>query len=224
LQQFVEGRPASAAFVADGKNSVVIGISEQLIGFRKFGTGEFAWSGNIVPLQLDSPGRAEFIETVETMAARLTRRLGLRGVNGLDLMAADDAEGRPTPFLVEVNPRYTGSMEVMERAYGLNIFSLHLDALSGKLPRFSLGQHIDGRFAGKGIVFARRSCVVTEALGGVERDRRDIPFPGDRIKAGHPICTVFGEGYGRESCLEALSANAAAVRREIGDKPEEFVG
>lgn len=223
LQRFVEGRSASAAFVADGKNSVVIGISEQLIGCRELGAREFAWCGNLLPLQLDRPSRAAFLETVETMVARLARRLGLRGVNGLDLVVADDANGCLTPFLVEVNPRYTGSMELVERAYGLNVFSLHLDALAGKLPQFSLVHHIEGRFAGKGIVFARRTSIVPETMGGVERGRRDIPFPGDRIKAGHPICTVFGEGDVRESCLENLLANAGAVRRKIGDELEDYV-
>jgi len=223
LQRHVEGCPASAAFVADGKNSVVIGISEQLIGCRELGAREFAWCGNLLPLQLDRPGKAALLETVETIATRLTRRLGLRGANGLDFVVADDANGCPTPFLVEVNPRYTGSMELVESVYKVSVFSLHLDALAGRLPASSPAQHIDGLFAGKGIVFARRGSIVSETMGGVERGRRDIPFPGDRIKAGHPICTVFGEGDGRESCLENLLANAGAVRREIGDELEDYV-
>ena len=157
------------------------------------------------------------------MASRLARRLGLRGVNGLDLVVGYNADGCPTPFLVEVNPRYTGSMELVERAYGVNVFSVHLDALAGRLPEFSLAQHIEGPSVGKGIVFARRTSIVPKTMGGVERGRRDIPFPGDRIKAGHPICTVFAEGDRRESCLENLLANAGAVRREIGDEPEDCV-
>jgi hypothetical protein len=145
-------------------------------------------------------------------------------VNGLDLVVAEDANGYPAPYLVEVNPRYTGSMELVENSYGLNIFSIHLDAMAGKLPRFSLARHMEGRpFAGKGIVFAGRSSIVPEAMGGVEKGRRDIPFPGDLINAGHPICTVFSEGDGRESCLENLTANAEAVRREIGDELEDCI-
>ena len=223
LQRFVEGRSASAAFVADGKNSVIIGISEQLIGLRELGVRGFAWCGNILPLQLERPIKAAFLETVENMAGRLTRHLGLRGVNGLDLVVADDSYGCPTPFLVEVNPRYTGSMELVESAYGLNVFSLHLDGLAGRLPQFSLAQHTGGPFIGKGIVFARRTAIVPKTMGGVERGRKDIPFPGDRIETGHPICTVFGGGDDRKSCLENLLANARAVRREIGDEPEEFL-
>jgi predicted ATP-grasp superfamily ATP-dependent carboligase len=114
-------------------------------------------------------------------------------------------------------------MELVERAFGLNVFSLHLDAFAGRLPHFSLAQHMEGPFTGKGIVFARRMCTVPETMGGLKRGRRDVPFPGDRIEARHPICTVFGEGNGRETCLENLWANADAVRCEIGDELEDIV-
>ena len=222
LQRFVEGRSASAAFVADGEKSVLVGVSEQLIGRSELGTHGFAWCGNILPLHLPSGHRAIFLETVETMAARLTRRLGLRGLNGMDLVVARGADEAPVPFLVEINPRFTSSMELIELVYGLNMFSLHVDALAGKLPDFSLARHfVETPFTGKGIVFARRSCIVPENLGGVERGRRDIPFPGDKIGAGHPICTVFSAGGEREECLKDLAGNAEAVRREVGDELEE---
>lgn len=219
LQRFVKGRPASAAFVSDGNDSVLVGVSEQLIGRRELGGRKFGWCGNIVPLRLERQHGAAFLDTLQAMASRLTRRLGLRGVNGFDFMAVDNPDGCPTPSLVEVNPRYTGSMELMENAYGLNIFSLHLDAMTGKLPKFSLTPLVEsGRFVGKGIVFARRDCIIPESMGGMDKGRRDVPFPGDLIKAGHPICTVFGEGNDRGSCLKKLIANACTVRREIGDE------
>ena len=88
-------------------------------------------------MRLDPENRAPFLEIVESMVARLTRRFGLRGVNGLDLVVANDADGCPCPFLVEVNPRYMASMVVVERAHRLNIFSLHLKATAGQLPEFS---------------------------------------------------------------------------------------
>ncbi len=218
LQRYIEGRSASVAFVADGKRSVVIGLSEQLIGRAELGARGFVWCGNLLPLRLDPENRAPFLEIVESMVARLTRRFGLRGVNGLDLVVANDADGCPCPFLVEVNPRYTASMELVERAHRLNIFSLHLKATAGQLPEFSLAQHLEGPFIGKGIVFAGRTLTVPKVMGGVEQGRRDIPFPGDRIMAGRPVCTVLAEGDGRESCLDNLLASARAVRDEIGDE------
>jgi predicted ATP-grasp superfamily ATP-dependent carboligase len=230
LQACVEGRPASAAFVADGQRSVVIGLTEQLIGRSELGGRGFAWCGNILPLALDQCEQIALLEAVESMATSLTRRFGLRGVNGMDLVLARgqtppgrgrEAEPpgrhRTCPYLVEVNPRYTGAMELVERAYGLNAFSLHLQAMAGRLPEFSLANRLDvgGPFLGKGIVYARQTVTVPETEGWTRLDRRDIPFTGEQIQAGHPVCTVLAQGRDREACWNRLLAAAQAVRQEI---------
>ena len=77
---------------------------------------------------------------------------------------------------------------------------------------------MQGTHYGKGIVYARRTVSMPETADWVEKDRRDIPFPGERIEAGHPVCTVLAEGKGREACWNHLLASAEAVRREIGDE------
>ena len=226
LQEYIEGQSASAAFVADGQRSVVIGLTEQLIGRGELGARGFAWCGNILPLALPFAEGITItvLEAVERMAARLTRRFGLRGVNGIDLVVANSLDGRPRPFLVEVNPRYTGSMELVERAYGLNIFSLHLEAMAGRLPDFSLGNREGCSYFGKGIVYARRTVTLPETKGWTERGRRDVPFPGERIEAGHPVCTVLAQGRGREACWNHLLAGVEAIRQEIGDESGESGG
>lgn len=218
LQAYVEGQAASAVFVSDGRRSVVIGLAEQLIGRRELGAQGFTWCGNILPLALPSAERAAVLEEVERMVGRLTRRFGLRGVNGVDFVLANGPDGHPRPYLVEVNPRYTASMELVERAYGLNIFSLHLEALEGRLPNFSLTQHLDGPYFGKGIVYTRRTVTVSDTGRWREHGRRDIPFSGDRVRAGHPVCTVLAEGQTRQACWDHLLVGVEAVWQEIGDE------
>jgi len=220
LQAYIQGRPASAAFVADGQRCVVIGLTEQLIGRRELGARGFAWCGNILPLAMRPAERAAVLEMVERIAAGLTRRFGLRGVNGVDLIVTDGPDGSPRVFLVEVNPRYTASMELVERAYGLNVFSLHLEAMAGRLPVFSLAEHVrsQGLYFGKGIVYARRAVTVPDTDGWTERGRRDIPFPGERIEAGHPVCTVLAAGEGRDACWKRLLASVEAVRQETDSR------
>jgi predicted ATP-grasp superfamily ATP-dependent carboligase len=207
--------------VADGQRSVVIGLTEQLIGQEPLGARGYTWCGNILPLRL----QPVVLERVERMAASLTSRFGLRGVNGLDLVVADGANGRPRPVLVEVNPRYTASMELVERAYGLDVFSLHLEGMAGRLPSFSLAELVrsPGPCFGKGIVYAGRTVTIPETKGWTELNRRDIPFPGERIEAGHPVCTVLTEGSERDVCWNHLLAGVAAVRQEIGDKTQEEI-
>ena len=68
------------------------------------------------------------------------------------------------PHLVEVNPRYTVSMELIEWAYGVNVFDLHVrSSFDGELPSFSLGENVHrSGFYGKGIVYAREDVVMPE--------------------------------------------------------------
>jgi len=94
----------------------------------------------------------------------------------------------------------------------------HLEAMTGRLPDFSLGNREGYPYFGKGIVYARRTATMPETAGWTERGRRDVPFPGERIEAGHPVCTVLAEGRRHEACWNHLLASVEAVRREIGDE------
>lgn len=214
LQAQVRGRPASACFVADGRRSVLLAVSEQLIGRRELGASAFAWCGNLLPLRLPAGERRAVLREVQRLTDQLTAFLGLRGVNGVDLILAEEAY----PVLVEINPRYTASMELVEWAYGLNIFTLHLEAMGGELPVWNLAEQLVGPCFGKGIVFARRPVVVPATDDWRARGRRDIPFGGDRIGPGQPICTVLVEGTDDESCWQRLVEGARAVWQETGDK------
>jgi predicted ATP-grasp superfamily ATP-dependent carboligase len=223
LQAPIEGRPASAVFVADGERSVVLGLTEQLIGRDELGGRGFCWCGNILPLADARHDTFAVLDSVEAMIAALTRRFGLRGVNGIDVVVAEGphglGHGRPRPYLVEVNPRYTASMELVEHAYGLNIFAHHVAAMEGDLPEFSLADRLQSGYAylGKGVVYARRTLVMPETENWFERGRRDIPFPGERIESGHPVCTVLARGESRAGCWQNLLSRVGDVRREIGD-------
>lgn len=217
LQNYIEGIDCSAAFVADGRDCVLLGVTEQLVGQEEMGAGGFTWCGNILPLAIPSHEMSVVLDAVEDIAAKLTRGFGLRGVNGFDFVLAR-REGRLIPYLVEVNPRYAASMELVEWAYDLNIFDLHVRSLEGDLPSFSLREQLrQDRFYGKGIVYARRNVLMPETAGWQARGRADIPFPGEQIMARGPICTVLGQGESRDECWHHLLAEADAVRQEIGE-------
>ena len=222
LQACVDGLPASAAFVADGKKGVVIGLSRQLIGLDEFGAAGYSWCGNILPLPLENDKIRCVLEEVAEMVGLLTRHFGLKGVGGIDIIISEGSDGRTRPFLVEINPRYTASMELFEQIYGLNIYSLHSDAVNGCLPEFSLNKHLNRPFAGKAIVFARNSVTTPDTGRWSEHGRRDIPFPNDEIKKGRPVCTVFAKGDTYNECFTNLLINDANVRRETGDAKKEM--
>jgi uncharacterized protein len=122
---------------------------------------------------------------------------------------------------LEVNPRYTASMELVERAYGVSVFDIHARACAGDLPTFEL---VNARAAsreavGKAIVYARRDTTAGDTRPWLEDDTvRDIPPPGSRILRGHPICTVFARARDAAECHRGLVARAAAVYRTIASR------
>jgi predicted ATP-grasp superfamily ATP-dependent carboligase len=215
LQRETRGRAASVAFVADGTQARVIGLSEQLLGVSAFGASGFTWCGNLVPLDLPTLAGARILREVEEMVSRLTRLSGLRGVNGIDFVVAPGPDGRLTPTVIEVNPRYAASMELMEAMYGVNVFSLHLEAMAGRLPDpVPTAQAMAGYF-GKAVVYARRTVTTPDTSEWFERDIRDIPFTGQRVEAGHPVCTILARGADRRACMGDLLRRAQALYQEI---------
>ncbi len=209
LQEHVSGISASATFVSNGKECVVLGLTGQIIGRPEFGASGFRYCGNILPL---TAGQGAALAQVQDIATRLTREFKLVGVNGLDFILKDDQV-----FPVEVNPRYSASMELIERAYGLSIFDLHVKSvLQGTLPDFDLaGKLADQGFFGKAIVYAEQDGAAPDTRGWPARDIRDVPFPGETLSAGDPVCTVLASGLTQAECFAGLAAQAETIKGEI---------
>jgi predicted ATP-grasp superfamily ATP-dependent carboligase len=57
---------------------------------------------------------------------------------------------------------------------------------------------------------------VGDSEGWLRRDDvRDIPFPGERIRRGHPVCTVFARGPDSVTCYARLVEAARALEQEL---------
>lgn len=209
LQELIEGVPGSIAFVADGRRAVPLGLSLQLLGEQAFGVSGFRYCGSLL---CSGPAlfsrEAALRQAAENLAAVATESFALVGVNGIDFVARDG-----TPWLVEINPRYSASMELIEREHGVSIFGLHADACRGTLPTRTPYCRRLGHVSGKAIVYARESGVVEPNSIWDREAVADIPHVGERISSGKPICTVFAKASSGADCRDALAAQAAAVYR-----------
>jgi uncharacterized protein len=211
LQERIDGVPGSIVFAADGRRSVPLGLSRQLVGERAFGARGFRYCGSL----LASGGaplfecQEDLLERAAALAAAVTEAFGLRGLNGVDFIAR---AGVPLP--IEVNPRWSASMELVERATGASLFRLHAAACAGRLPRAPRPR--DARVRGKAIVFARHTIVVPGAARWASPAVADVPRPGERIGRGHPVCTVLADAADGVRCHRALVAAAAAIYRATG--------
>jgi predicted ATP-grasp superfamily ATP-dependent carboligase len=206
-QEFLAGTPGSASFVADGKDAVLLGVSEQLSGWRALGVRGFRYGGSIAgPAERLLSRRAAGM--LDEAVAAITRRFRLRGLNGVDFILSDGV-----PRVIEVNPRYTASMELLEELSGVNFFDLHLAAiLAGDLPGRPPVLPAS-RFMAKGILYAERDVRAADPGPLARLGCRDLPVAGEAIAAGHPICTVIARARSLAACRRLLLRRAAAARR-----------
>jgi len=212
LQELIPGTPASIVFVAAGGRAVPLGISRQLTGEPAFGASGYRYCGNIL-----APSGDNEIDPISNIACGLAQSAAeefqLVGVNGIDFIVRDGQA-----YAIEVNPRWSSSMELVELAYGLSVFELHAAACArGELPTFDLAsaRHVR-RVHGKAIVFAREHSIVGDTRSWpIDPTVRDVPHPGEHIARGQPICTVFAVGDDVRQCEAALAARAARVDAEI---------
>jgi len=215
VQERIRGVPGSVVFAADGRRAAVLGVSRQLVGERAFGARGFRYCGSLV-----ATGGATLFEWHDEIATRaaalagaVVEAFGLRGLNGVDFIAR---AGEPIP--IEVNPRWSASMELVERAAGVALFALHAGGTAEQLPAaLPAAGGSAARVLGKAIVFARRHSTVPPGglVSPAGATLADLPHPGARIVRGHPLCTVLAEDGDGERCMGALAAGAAAVYRAV---------
>jgi len=214
LQQRVEGTPGSVVFVAASGRAVPLGVSRQIVGDEAFGAAGFQYCGNILAPAADAQfaGGESLGRRAGDIASAIAEEFDLTGVNGIDFIARDGV-----PYAIEVNPRWSASMELVERVHGFPVFGVHADACVGLvLPDFELAgrqRAIDA--AGKAIVFARRGVTVGDTRAWIAAGIRDVPHPGERIEAGRPVCTVFAAGRDASTCYAELVRRANAVYTDL---------
>lgn len=200
LQERLPGMVASATFLANGLEGILVGVTEQLVGKEAFGASGFRYCGNLMPPRLPHDELLLLMKEVGNIVNHLTAEFGLRGLNGLDFIWH---EGRV--WTIELNPRPPAPAELMELAYDLRLFAAHVQAFTGQLPSFDLEQAMrDAPAAGKAILFATEDIILGDTRSWFEQGIRDIPYPGEFIRRGNPVCTVLTKAETPERCQHQL--------------------
>ncbi len=206
VQEFIDGQSGSVAFVASLQGVRLLGVFRQLIGMPAFGASGFQYCGNLLDGGTFS---AAIVREASALAHTATSEFGLVGVNGIDFVARGDEL-----YPVEVNPRWSASMELVERAHGVSVFAAHAQAChTGELPAFdAMTMPPLGACVGKSVVFARNAVTVGDTHAWcADAHVADVPRPGTTIAAGDPVCTVFAEAATLAGCETALVARARQV-------------
>lgn len=212
-QRRIAGVSWSAAYVIAAEGGRLIGASRQLNGLDWCHARPFAYCGSVdVPL---AAVPADLRRRFERLANPLVA-CGLRGAVGVDFVVDADDEA----WVVEVNPRPTASMELIERATGASIAAAHVAACGGPAVRPGpTGPTTPKRWA-KAVLYAPTSLRCDSRwharVAGLQAGQRhaavaDIPAPGRVIPAGGPVCTLFACGTTEPEAMAILPEMAGVL-------------
>jgi predicted ATP-grasp superfamily ATP-dependent carboligase len=198
---------------------VILGLTRQLVGETELHARPFHYCGSIGPLSIDHKMQAGLAQLGQVLAAEF-HMVGLFGVDGIL------ADGKYWP--VEINPRYTASIEILELGLGVPMMALHRNAcecaaISSEEPfigRRSSTQR--GNMLGKAILFASESIEVPDLSASLQEPLdstgrwpiprvADVPQVGTHFTAGQPICTVFALDQSVDACRRRLIEAAGTL-------------
>lgn len=204
LQQYIEGESQAAVYVGDGQEAMLLGVTRQLIGESFLNATAFSYCGSIGPLDLSHAEEKQWRDIGNALVADF----GLRG-----LFCVDAINNGQDIFPLEVNPRYSASVEVLEMARDIPAIWLHCEACAGRLPAEPATAR-DTMMA-KAYLFAGQrlqSPQLVSAIYSAEDDppeSADIPAPASIIEAGHPLMSIFISATSQEEALQALEERSA---------------
>lgn len=214
FQEFIEGEPLALLFLGGERTARLLGLTRQLIGVPWLHAAPFRYCGSIGPLQ---PSMIQ-CPSLEELGHVLASECFLAGLFGVDGVLREG-----TFWPVEINPRYTASVEVLEYATQTPLLGFHAHVFTHhQLP--SLPVLVAERTIGKAILYAREDLHFP-AEGPWMAELRsprpihelpafaDIPAAGERVEAGKPIFTFFAAANSAAACEDALRQIAADLDR-----------
>lgn len=175
FQRFQPGRTLSVLFAADGRRARVIGFNEQwTAGVRH--CAPYCYGGAVSQPSLPQQTQRRIAGLLDD----LVQASGLVGLNGLDFILAGE-----TPFVLEINPRPTATIDLYDADIGGGMLAVHLRACCGELPEILAA----GVARAHAIVYA---AVALRVPVGIEWPAwcTDLPEGGSVIPMGAPVCSV----------------------------------
>ncbi len=207
-QKRITGIPGSAQFFG----SHLCGMTRQIVGESWTGAGPFQYAGTLAPWELPSTVANELGRAGELLA----NQHGLVGLFGVDFIFDGDRA-----WIIEVNPRVTAAVEVVERTSGVNLLAQHLAEFEIVVKE---AQPPAVPAAGKTILYAKHPLAVSRSLsdqllnaaGTLDSPQfADIPHAGTKISLGEPILTVLAEGTEINEVEAKLRERVATLELEL---------
>ncbi len=214
-QELKRGLSVGAMFLADGQHCQLIGCHQQLRALQLDSSQPYQFCGAVAPLPLPD----DTVNTISNIGELLTQETSLRGLFGCDFIVSEN-----TPYLLEVNPRYTAATELWETLLNRSLIADHITACQQGLLSTIPTYHFSG-ISLKLILYAPEETVVTnhfhECLNQVEGTRiADLPAPGNTIAQHDPVCTLLLMGAKRQDISKAAFQSLTAIAGNLEWNPQ----
>ena len=189
LQEYIEGTNVSSSVLSshdDRKNL----INSRLITEHDFGNDSYEYSGNILPLDENSfkmfngyrteIDADELNDEMRNTSEDLIKEFDLIGSNGVDYILDKNGELK----VIEINPRFQGTYELVENSLGINLLDAHIKACEGEIIDIPNPK----QYSIKKIIYARKQV----NIGNLNIPNvYDIPYEGVKIEKDQPLVTII---------------------------------
>ena len=215
LQEYIEGTSISSSVLGTNDDCVNL-FNSRLVTENDLGNDNFAYSGNIVPLDANSFNcfnefsgmeidSKQLNKEMKEISEDLIRQFRLIGSNGVDFIL--DRENKLK--VIEINPRLQGTYELCEEIMDLNLLDAHIKACEGELvevPKFN------GRYGIKKIIYSSKQVKIGNlSLSNVY----DVPYEGVKIEANQPIVTLIDSNKDLETAIGNINTAEELVYKNI---------
>ena len=209
LQEHIEGTNVSSSVLSshnDRKNL----INSRLITEHDLGNESYEYSGNILPLDENSfrmfndnrteINADELNDEMKNTSEDLINQFKLIGSNGVDYILDKDGELK----IIEINPRFQGTYELVENSLGINLLDAHIKACEGEI----IDIPNPSQYSIKKIIYARKQV----SIGNLNIPNvYDIPYEGVKIEKDQPLVTIISSSKD----LKTATNNAKIVEEKV---------
>ncbi len=195
-QRFIEGNNYSVSFLANRERALLVGFNEP-------------WSIALGDWPYCYLGAINHVSLPRTLTERIQRDLdaivqatGLVGLNGMDFIVNGDDY-----FVIEVNPRPSGTLDLYDADCPQGLFHWHLQASDGVLPE---------RLFERATIRAHAVVYTLQALQ-LDRDVQwpdwcsDLPEPGSVFAPRRPVCMVHAASDDHETVNALVHARRETI-------------
>lgn len=224
LQEYISGINISSSVLSSYSDAKTI-INTRLLSLNDLGySGDYRYCGNILPLDIkslqvlnnytiahDEIGVKNLNTDVSKLSEEVIKECKLIGSNGVDLILSDDSEDdilNNDLYLIEVNPRFQGTYECVEKILSINLLEEHINACNGQLI-----DEINPKGHGiKEIIYAphrlKQGNLNIEGLF-------DISKEGTIIEKDEPLVTIIKESNNVKKGLKEINKLKEEINSNI---------